>query len=100
MDTTLFGEDHHDWADIAPHLPQESNFTALCYTDFVTASTVATPRARVSLAGAATSIIFEATTVLSRQTRVRRDKHTFVATKDCFVARSPWPDITIPVDWA
>ena len=50
---------------------------------------------RVSLARAATGIVFVATTVLSRQTRVchdkylspqtfRRDKHNFVATKDVF----------------
>ena len=74
--------------DIAPHLPQESNFTGLCCIDYVIAPTVATPRVRVSLAGAATRIIFDATKVLSRQTRVRRDKHTFVATKVVFCRSS------------
>ena len=38
----------------------------------------------LSLAGAATSIIFVATKVLSRQTHVCHNKHMFVATKHIF----------------
>ena len=41
-------------------------------------------RQSLSLEGAARSIIFVATNVLSRRTRVCRDKHTFVRTKDVF----------------